>query len=300
MNTATLAGALGLAFGVSTSALLGGPPRVEVVRCSGIPNLRSGIVSVRCTLRLGDGEAKEVFGGRAFIDVAIDDRGNSLKQEGAPEFRYDRVGRVSGDSSETTASQPIEVRLAPLRPGTERLRQLIGRVEFFIPALDPDSTIVLDAPALPGGVAIESAALRAVGVGLVVYDKAGITANDHAALPNGAELPMQLRERVIRDIRRMVDDLPVTEVIVAAVDPGKRLYSVEFQHKDGSPLRYNHNGNFHLGSAGAPTPVYHGFDLGQPMSRDVRLVIRVITPRSIRVVPFAISDIPVQGGLQKR
>jgi hypothetical protein len=273
----------------------------EVVQCVARVDIRHGTRSLSCLLQVSGDERSDVFGGRAFVDEAVDDGGNALQPQGEPVFHHDAGGRVAGDSSETTSSQPLEVVLAPLRPEATRLQRLSGRQELYIPASDPDSTIVIDALAARFGVTVESSALKSAGISVVVLNRDGTRANDYAALgANPGMLPKEALELALRGVKMAVETLPDTEVIVAASDPDKKLYSFEFRHRDGTPLPYNHNGNFHFATGDSTGRVLHGFDLRKALTDDVQLVIRVITLRSIRVLPFALSGIPLQPAPQKR
>jgi hypothetical protein len=79
---------------------------------------------------------------------------------------------------------------------------------------------------------------------------------------------------------------------VGISDPHGHLLGVEFRTKDGRPLRYNHNGNYHSsGMPGKPERRFDVYDPGVPLPPDAQLVCWVATSRALVTVPFHFTDV---------
>jgi TonB family protein len=231
---------------------------------------------------------------RVIVTSAEDDTGYRLEAPNNPAFYHPAVGRTSDDVLTRVLDPVIETRLsAPLGPA-KGLRIFEGFVEIIVPSLDPNATAVIDHVPAAVGLPVPNAALSGAGVEITLLDR---KAHDSAgnfpseltlvAAEEGARRPANVPFPFPSSLEDQMGDF---DYILSIGDPQGRMIGCEFEAADGSPIIYNHNGFWH--SQGASGMRSDGFHFEAPLPADARLVVWLITPRSLVTIPFKVHDIP--------
>lgn len=274
------------------------------------------------TLRLvatGSG-AVEVRSGRFLVTRAVDDTGATLSEYGTPAFYHPAVGRLTGYQSEITSRQPITVSLIGISAKAKSIRLLEGRLELFVPGLDPDATVSVDNLATKYGRPIRDPALKKAGVTLVVYDRptaermyahhtpGGPQDYDSSMMfgsdyfPPGTSPAMQRAMRMARKQRyagygpalaarfKRALQMGKEEIAVGLHDPHHRVVGLEFQAADGSTLHYNHNGQLHSERT-AEGKRFDVYDLRAGIPAQIRMVCWLLTKKSVLTMPVKLTNI---------
>jgi TonB family protein len=259
-------------------------------------NMRDGTRGLQAYLTpVGPLEAR-VRAGRVTISHALDDTGAVLTQATTNKFYSVSVGRID-DSKDLTSREPTPFLLGGLSKGSKAIESVSGVLELVLPDLDPGSTVVIENIPAKYGSPVASEALARARVTLTVFDKKSACAAAGAKAPGGPQdydsgtmfgaffpLPPGFPRPGMEE----------GDVAVAIDDPDERLVGLEVQAADGSPLRYNHNGQYHSsGLAGNPGRRFDTYHLGTDLPRDARLVCWLITSTSLLRVPFHFDRLPV-------
>jgi TonB family protein len=269
-----------------------------LISASTTKNIRTGERGVIVNLSPVGTMQSRVQAGRVTITQALDDKHTLLTQQTANKFYTVSVGRID-DSRDLTSREPASFSLWGLSEDSKDLVSILGVLELVVPDLDPNSTAVV--PNIRGkfGSAVASDALAAAGVTLTVFDKDSANAESAKKVPGGPQeydsgpffgsVP-QLPAGFPRPKMGMEDG----DIAVAIDDPNERLIGLEIQAADGSPLNYNHGGNYHSsglpGSSGRRFDAYH---IGAALPSDARLVCWLLTPKSVLKIPFQIDKLPI-------
>jgi TonB family protein len=271
-------------------------------------NMRNGSISATVQLTPLGPSGQRVQAGRVTISQARDDTGLALTQLGIHTFYSVSVGRVD-DSRDLTAREPVTLWLEGVAKGAKALQSVVGKLELVIPDLDPHAGVVVDRFAARYGLPIDSPDLDGARVRLIVYDKKTAEAMAKGNNPDGPEHfdggnmfgppPLGLPSWSVMGARPSAMD--ENDLAVAISDPDSRLLSVEFQTREGLPLRYNHGGRYHssepIGRPDARFDVYH---LEPPAAADAQLVCHLITDKALVSVPLHMENVPLPDASETR
>lgn len=284
-------------------------------------NMRSGERGVVIHIQAEGAGGADVRAGRIFLTKAEDDTGAVLKQGETPAFHHTGVGRSAGDNAEVSSAQPISISLMGLGKEAKFVKLFEGKLELFVPSLDPDATFVAERIASQWGTPLSSEALKKAGVTLVVFDKATADKMAAAKTPGGPQeydsgtmfatddldAGTQAHAKAMSEARQHMyaslspalaakllppNEMKHTDVAVGWRDPEHRIIGVEFQGADGSPLHYNHNGRYHS----KRHDKHKGFDIYElpvPRPPDARLVCWLLTEYSVVPSPLNLTDLPL-------
>ena len=273
---------------------------VRLGSITAVPRAAPGRGGLRINVELIEPAPERVLEGRAVVSRARDDAGVKLTQEGIPNFNAPAVGRTSDAILTGFPKSEFLIELTRPAPKAKALTTLEGRLELVVPDLDPQAMVVIDDLALKFGTPVESGALRANGLTVTVLDRAayGRFTAALAAAPTGAQAEAWAGMLTpgfgsfgspLGPLRQL--ELQAGDVALQIVDSKQRLGRVEFQGKDGGPLRYNRNGWSHSsGEGGRRFDIYR---LGPEIPVGTRLVLWLITEKSRVVVPFSTTDLPL-------
>jgi TonB family protein len=260
-------------------------------------NVRDGTRGVNAYLApVGPFESR-VRAGRVTLSHALDDTGTLLTQVTTNKFYSVSVGKID-DSKDFTSRGPAPFSLWGLSKDAKALEMLSGTLELVIPDLDPGSTVAAENIASLYGFPIASDALARAGVTLVVFDKKSAYAAAAAKVHGG---PQDYDAGILFGQSQFARppgfpkiEMQEGDFAVAIDDPQERLVGVEFQSANGSPLRYNHGGNYHSsGFDGSPGRRFDTYHVGTSLPGNLRLVCWLITPKSVLKVPFHIDMLPL-------
>jgi hypothetical protein len=222
---------------------------------------------------LSETAASRVRAARVVVTRARDDAGVILEQTAEPRFSYITVGRTSDDVMTALPPPSLSVSLtSPSRPA-KNLAILEGWLEVVVPDLDRYAVATVEHVKAKVGKPVDSEAFLRLGMTIKVFDR-------------GAG------ERYLKDeVGPGMPGLVITEQDLAVLikDEKGRLVSTEFRSRDGSPLRYNHNGWAHYGSLpGTQLDIYR-FEESLPV--DAQMVCLLATPGALIVAPFKFTSL---------
>ena len=259
-------------------------------------NLRTGEKGMLVSLEpFGPGGAR-ILAGRVTVSHAEDDTGAALEQQTTYGFHTVSVGRVD-NSKDMTSREPIAFSLWGLSKDARFIRSVSGVMEFIVPDLDPLSTAVIEALPSKLGSPVDSPELAAAGITVAAYDRASAAAAAGAKAPGGPQDydsgplfgPSHPPPGFFRKI-----EMEDGDVAVAVDDRDDRLVSVDFEAPDGSPLRYNHAGNYHSsGLPGHPGRRFDIYRMGYALPAGARMVCRITTEKALLKVPFHVDMLPI-------
>lgn len=257
--------------------------------------MRTGELGIQAYLEpVGPGGAR-IEAGRVTIAQAQDDTGAVLRQETTNTFHTVSVGRVD-DSKDLTSREPTPFSLWGLAKGAKLIKSVSGTMEFIVPDLDPRATAVVDALPAKFGSPINSPELSGAGVTVTVFDGSSAVAAAGAKAPGG---PQDYDAGPLFGPVHPPPGFPKYEmkegdIAFAIDDPGDRLIALEIQARDGSPLRYNHGGNYHSSLLpGHPGRRFDTYRLGSGIPADARLVCWLVTDKALLKIPFHVEMLPI-------
>jgi len=261
-------------------------------------NMRDGTRGLQAYLTPVGLLESRVRAGRVTISHALDDTGALLTQATTNKFYSVSVGRID-DSKDLTSREPTPFSLWGLAKGSKAIESVSGVLELVIPDLDPGSTVVIENIPAKYGSSIGSEALAKAGVTLTVFDKKSAYAAAGAKTRGG---PQDYDSgTMFGTFFPLPPGFPRPgmeggDIAVAIDDPDEHLVGLEVQAVDGSPLRYNHNGQYHSSSlAGSPGRRFDTYHLATDLPSDARLVCWLITSKSLLRIPFHFDRLPVPG-----
>ena len=274
-----------------------------LVSAQNVTNMRTGDRGLDAYLAPVGPLESRIRAGRVTISHALDDTGAVLTQITTNKFYSISAGRID-DSRDLTSREPTPFSLWGISKGAKALGFVLGTLELVIPDLDPGSTVVVENVSGRFGSAVPSEALSKAGVTLIVSDKKSAYAAAAAKARGG---PQDYDAGILFGTSyHLPPGFPKAEmeegdIAVAIDDPEERLVGLEIQAADGSPLRYNHAGNYHSsGFAGSPGKRFDTYHLGTNLPPDARLVCWLITPKSLLRIPFHFDTLPLPGPSEGR
>ena len=266
------------------------------------------------TLKLLSTAPLGVRASRAVVTTAQDETGADLKLPNPSDLYETSVGMVSSEALKAVTLRPLSIRLGLPASDPKALRLLEGRVELVIPDLDPGSTITVPGILATAGTPVHAAALTEEEITLIIYDQQAAEKYRDAKFGEGGpqdydsgpmfsaragaaalgDLPPAVVKAIAQQFQKMAVQMKANELAVGISDPHGHLVGVEFRTKDGLPLPYAHNGNYHSsGMPGKPDRRFDVYDLRAPIPPDVQLVCWVATRSSLVTVPFHFTDVPL-------
>ncbi len=269
-------------------------------------NMRDGTRGINAYLAPVGPLESRVRAGRVTLSHALDDNGAVLTQSTTNKFYSITAGRID-DSKDLTSREPTPFTLWGLSVGAKALEMVSGTLELVIPDLDPGSTVVVGNIDTQFGSPIASEALANAGITLIVFDKKCAYATAAAKIKGGPQDydagPMFGQSLFKPPHGFPKQEMEEGDIAVAIDDPEERIVGLEIQAADGSPLRYNHGGNYHSsGYQGSPGKRFDTYHLGTGLPGGARLACWLITPGSLLKVPFHLDTLPLPasgGGRQK-
>jgi hypothetical protein len=225
-------------------------------------------------VRLSSPELAQAKGVRTTVKSATDDAGNALKKKedhfDKDDGKFKELKKPFGSGfGNGKSADDFEVSLSFEAPDTVKsIKTLAGSIELVLPAKDPGS-IIAASFAKDAGKPLKNAALAAAGVEITLQKLGGTPAGsveiDGVALQQYS-LTYQIK------------------------DPKSRVASVEFFDASGTKLKSG--GDMSMGDADVKT-VSASFQGMLP--RDATAKIYLVTDKSVVIVPFELTDIPVPG-----
>jgi TonB family protein len=267
-------------------------------------NRRDGSIGAIVKLSpLGPG-GQRVQAGRVTLSQARDDTGLSLTQLSTHKFYTVSAGRVD-DSRDLTPREATTFSLWGLAKGAKAIQSVEGKLELVIPDLDMHSVVVVDDVATRYGSPIDAPDLAKARVRLVVYDTRTADAMAKGKMPDGPQLfdggnmfgppPPGLPSWSVTGARP--SEMDEDDIAVAISDPDSRLLSVEFQTREGLPIRYNHAGYYHSSEPiGHPESRFDVYHLAPSIPAGARLVCHVITDKSLVSIPLHMENVLLPEG----
>jgi RNA polymerase sigma factor (sigma-70 family) len=265
---------------------------------SATENIRTGSLGVNVSLSPVGMLESRVQAGRITITSALDDKGALLTQETTNKFYTVSVGRID-DSRDLTSREPASFSLWGLSKDSKELVSVLGVLELVIPDLDPNSTVTVDNISEKFGSGVRSEVLAAAGVTISVFDKRAAETAAANKIPGGPQEydsgpffgDMPKRPAVFPRPKMEMED---GDIAVAIDDPNDRLIGIEIEAADGSPLNYNHGGNYHSsGLPGKPGRRFDTYHIGAALPSNARLVCWLLTPKAVLKIPFQIDRLPI-------
>jgi TonB family protein len=244
--------------------------------------------------------AKFVRAARVVITRAEDDAGQSLPFSSRGNFYVTAVGSVSSNDYIRNAPPSLSFSLGEPAATATKVRLLEGVIEFVIPDRDPNATVSIEKVATTLGSPIQSAALAAQGITLVLFDQkaADRFIASQPTLPGGPadydsgplfRAPSQTPPTANPSALYTKEKLSTGDLAVGIDDPQGHLVGLEFQTADGQPLHYNHNGWYHSSnSTGKRLDVY-----AVTLPPDAKMICWLVTERSLQKSAFIFTDIPL-------
>jgi TonB family protein len=296
MKISRLAGAVLLSSCLWAKAEVTDEVQLEI-SAEATANMRDGTRGVNAYLAPVGPLESRVRAGRVTLTHALDDTGAVLTQATTNKFYSVSVGRID-DSKDLTSGEPTPFSVWGLSKGAKALMMISGTLELVIPDLDSGSTVVVEHIDARYGTAIASGALDKAGVTLIVFDKK-TAYTVAAAKTHGGPQDYDAGPMFGQSLFKPPPGFPKVEmeegdIAVAIDDPEERLVGLEIQAADGSPLRYNHGGNYHSsGLQGSPGKRFDTYHLGTSLPDNARLVCWLITPGSLLKVPFHLDTLPL-------
>lgn len=248
-------------------ALAASPARAIEATIGDIVDARSsGKIQGRLEIELkviGD-EVADVAGLRASVIGAVDETGRDVNDA------------LRSDKQTHYANAPVpekSVRIylkSPSRRATV-LKELIGRLDLFMPKLDPESTVIIDDVASKTGAPLELSMLKNAGVEATVltkmqYDQLGKSQKGSSA--SGTLVG--------------ISGLDDRSMIFKLNDPESRVVSIEFQTESGEKIRQRGTtsvGNFRV------------FAFTEALPPKARVKMEVATLKSVVRVPFDFENV---------
>lgn len=268
-----------------------GPPAPLPINLALAPLGREMRGGVGMRIRIAGPGAAAVRSGCVTISAARDDTGAELQIGGLTHsFRRTAVGSVSPEDFHRVLPPSLHFSLREPAAGATKVTSITGVVELVIPDVDPEATARIEQVASRVDQRLESPALAAAGVTLVLYNhlspREGPREYDSGPLfgdtPPG--MPRQM-------IGRLTDKLTELDFAFGITDPHGRLVAMEFQQADGSPIEYNHNGWYHSGHT--PGKSFSVYRVRSPLPANARLVCWLVTAKSLVKLPLNLTDLPL-------
>ncbi|MBN8549768.1 MAG: hypothetical protein J0M12_10685 [Deltaproteobacteria bacterium] len=247
---------------LSTSIAFGIEPAVGTI----IDARTNGKVQGRLEIELkvtGE-EVSEVEGLRANVISAIDETGRDLTD----------VLRVDKQSHFVNVAGPEKtVRLFLKSPSRRAsvLKELVGRLDLFMPDNDPEATLVISDFSEKTGKPLESATLKNSGIELTFYNK-----------QQYEQLIKSQPTRPAAGGLVSISNLDDNSLILKLNDPESRIVELEFQTESGERIRPR-------GTTGAGN--VQAFFFPQALPSKARLKIEVATLKSVVRVPFSFENV---------
>lgn len=216
---------------------------------------------------VGD-EVPDIEGLRATVISAIDETGRDIAD----------LNTKSSRSQKFTSSKfgGTAVRLQLKNPSRRAsvVKELIGRLDLFIPRNDPESTIVIDDVWTKTGKPLEASALKNAGVAITVLTKAQYEEDKKAGeakSPLGGLMGWT-----------GIDAGGDSALILALDDPDGRFVSLLFETPDGAQM--TPGGTMTVGK-------YRFYNFRTPLPNMGKLKLKVATLKSTVRVPFNFENI---------
>jgi hypothetical protein len=271
-------------------------------------NMRNGSIGVIVSLTPLGPTGGRVEAGRVTVSRACDDMGGSLTLSSKGKFYSVSVGRVDA-SKDLTSREPLTFSLWGLAKNAKALKTVDGEIELVVPDLDSHSVVVVDLIASKFGSPIDSSDLAEARGALLVYDKKSADGMAQVKSADGPQNydsgplfgppPPGLPSWAATGARPTAMD--ANDLAVAISDPESRLLSVEFQTKDGRPIRYDHRGRYHSSEPSGHREVrFDVYHLDSSIPPDARLVCHLITDKSLVSIPIHMENVLLPEGSQQQ
>ena len=235
---------------------------------------------------IGDilGDAKAV---RTLVKSATDDTGRSLldeedkKDASFEDLRSSRNG--SGGSVKLKLKNPARKAVA--------VKEVRGELQFFVPKNDPAANISVASIKEQSGKPIESPALKAAGIQVLLFDKAGYDARK-AKQSKEAEKSADENnlagalKGAFKGLFSGFMNVGENSLVLLVQDADAKLVGVEFQDAEGRKVR--NNSSMTSGEKSEQTKIY---DFNGKLPE--KLVLQILTPKSLVAVPLELKDVPL-------
>ncbi len=269
-----------------------GPPasetKVEVVELSeGRTRGDSEVSTFRLDLGVPATKRGEVAAFRVTVRRAVDDLGTNLVPESVGEAQFEST---SAGEPDTPVSFSVALKSAPRKAKT--IRELSGEVEFYSPALDPDSLVTFQRFRGEAGKSLESMVLKASGVELALISPEQLEAEKKAAAEKAgatarkagldADTVKQVAEAALSSTFFSRDP---GDVVLRVKDPKKRLQGFAFIEPSGAVKGANRSEQGDL--------VVLSSQNGEAPGTDWGLQVRLLTPKSLRRYGFKLANVPL-------
>jgi hypothetical protein len=235
---------------------------------------------------------------RVLVTRAVDETGKNLIDEKESENEFKEI-----DSSDEETKISIEMKNPERRANA--VQEISGSVEIFAPQRDPKATIILVNIQRDIGKPIVSAALRAAGIELTVWNKVIFDARKKAEEDrlkkeieatakkagrsgdpaDAADLLGQGLMSIFGSLFSGFASMDENDLAFSVKDPQSRLVTVEFEDAAGKKLE--RGGRTTIG--GDPRTIIYGFNEKVPSTTRVKLY--VLTPRAVTKTPFKLTNV---------
>lgn len=226
---------------------------------------------------LGD-DLESVKALRPLVSKAVDDSGRNLIDSTKKQSTF--VEYQGG-----TCSSPLSLQLKNPARKALAVKELAGSVEIYCPKNDPDSTIVVKNPAGEPKRVLTHPALEAARIKLTLFTKQGY---DKEQKPQESTQPNGVADGLAKAFARAFGGNvggSKNSALIAFSDPQSRLVKIEFVDKQGKPLEPN-------GGVCTVNDV-RSYDFSEPLPPDAEVRIYVATPKSLKLLPFNLNDVPL-------
>ena len=246
------------------------PTLGEIVDTRSSGNTMGGL---RVELKVVGDEVPDVEGMRASVISVLDETGrdlNDLSRQGSQSQRFSSMRSGNGIS--------LRFKNPSRKAGT--LKELIGRLDLFIPRNDPESVLVLDNAPSRFDQTIESTAYKTSSFSLVMMNRQQFDARQkretEAISKAGGPLGGLLAG--LGGLNASSDNA----VYVRVSDPEGRFVSIEFEDARGQRIKP---------SSTVTMNDTYTLSFAAPLPADAKARIKVATPRAVVRVPFQFENV---------
>ena len=211
---------------------------------------------------------------RANVNTAVDDTGRDLVNHEKQDVEF-KCYNINGGQNywELNLKNPAR------KAGT--IKEISGEFELFTPKNDPDCVVKVNDFKKAGGKPIESPVLATARIEVTTYTQAQRDAWK-ASKKEG-----NIGDALSEAFGSMFGGKSgPNDITVQIKDPAKKIIQIEFQDADGKKIREN-------GWSGRTIEetLLRTYHFNSELPETSRLVMQVITPKSVIKAPFALKDI---------
>jgi len=204
------------------------------------------------------------------VKTAVDDTGRDLIDHENEKNKFEKLNRNGGQGAQ------IKLKLKNPSRKAATIKELTGEAELYVPKNDPAAIVTVPDFQKIGGKKIESPALAAAGIELTTYTKEQQAAEKAKGDDGGFGGIFGMGGGGANNIN------------VRIKDPNLKLVDIEFQDPSGEKIKSNG-----WSASGGPKETSKTFMFSNKLPDNAVLVVYLSTPKSMIVVPFTLTNVPL-------